>query len=60
METNVGQKDTSLNAISGSIWVLTVFSYVLVSLLTRAWDITWVIFLVAAAITNLINAIMMK
>jgi hypothetical protein len=43
-------------AISSALWTLTVVLYVLVSLATRAWHITWLIFLIATALDNIIKA----
>lgn len=45
------------NAISGALWVLTVCVYLLVSFVTGAWHITWMIFLIVTALDNVIKAI---
>ncbi len=44
-------------AVSSALWSLTAVIYILVSFLTMAWHITWVIFLVAGAIEGIIKAI---
>jgi hypothetical protein len=44
-------------AISGALWVLTIGGYFLVSYVTGAWHITWLIFLIATALDNVIKAI---
>ena len=44
-------------AVSGALWALTLCAYLLVSFLTGAWYITWMIFLIAAAVDNIIKAI---
>lgn len=44
-------------AISGALWALTVAAYLLVSFLTGAWHVTWLIFLIATAVDNIIKAI---
>lgn len=44
-------------AISSALWILTVCGYLLVSFVTGAWHITWMMFLIATAIDNVIKAI---
>ncbi len=44
-------------AISGALWVLTLVAYLVVSDLTGAWHMTWLLFLMAAALDNIIKAI---
>ena len=44
-------------AISGALWVLTIGGYFLVSYVTGAWHITWLIFLIATALDNVIKAL---
>ncbi len=44
-------------AISGALWVLTVCVYLLVSYASGYWHITWMIFLIATAVDNIIKAI---
>lgn len=44
-------------AISGALWALTVVAYLMVSFATGAWHITWLIFLIATALDNIIKAI---
>lgn len=44
-------------AISSALWSLTVVVYILVSFTTMAWHITWVIFLISAAIDRIIKAV---
>lgn len=51
---------TVFGAVSGAIWALTVLVYILVSFATGAWHITWVIFLIAVAIVNIVKAIMIS
>ncbi len=46
-----------LSAISSAVWSLATVVYIIVSFLTGAWHITWVIFLIATAITSIIKAI---
>ncbi len=47
----------AFRAISSALWALTVVAYVLVSFGSGMWHITWVIFLIAAAINAVIKAI---
>lgn len=44
-------------AISGALWMLTVCGYLIISFLTGRWEITWMIFLIAVALDNIIKAI---
>ena len=44
-------------AIKGAITSLVVVVYIVVSFTTHAWHITWVIFLIGAAIENVVKAI---
>lgn len=44
-------------AISAALWTLGVCAYLLVSFVTGYWHITWMIFLILAAIDNIIKAI---
>ena len=44
-------------AISGALFVLVLCGYLLVSFATGAWHITWLIFLMYAALDNVIKAI---
>jgi hypothetical protein len=43
--------------ISSVLWALTLGAYLLCSFLTDAWHITWMIFLIATALDNVIKAI---
>ncbi|MBO5041950.1 MAG: hypothetical protein J6D87_03200 [Clostridia bacterium] len=51
-----GEKHPVYKAISGALWCLTVVVYLGVSFLSGAWHITWLIFLIATAIDNIIKA----
>lgn len=56
------QKQTEANrrafkALSGALWSLTVVIYMLVSFATMSWHITWVIFLIAAALEGILKAV---
>ena len=43
-------------AIGTALWTLTVAIYIIVSFMTGMWHVTWVIFLIAAAVNAIINA----
>lgn len=51
------EQNKALKSINSAVWVLAVAVYVIVSFSTYAFHITWVIFLLAAAVTNIIKAI---
>jgi len=42
-------------AISSALWSITVALYIIISFMTGAWFITWVIFIIAGAVESLIN-----
>lgn len=44
------------DAISAALWTISAATYLLVSFLTGYWHLTWLIFLVAAAVQAVINA----
>ncbi|MCI8332438.1 MAG: hypothetical protein HFE78_06400 [Clostridiales bacterium] len=44
------------SAILSLLWTLTVIVYLLVSFVFNSWGISWVIFIIASAIHNIINA----
>ena len=51
------KENKEIKAISSAVWSLATVVYFIVSFLTGAWYITWVIFLIATAITSIIQAI---
>ena len=51
------KKGNVMRAVSSVIWSITVPLYLLISFLTGAWYITWIIFLIAAAVNNVVKAI---
>ena len=53
------QKNKATEAIIGSFWLIAVCVYIVVSFMTGAWHITWIIFLIAAAIASLIKGLFM-
>ncbi|WP_066646150.1 permease prefix domain 1-containing protein [Christensenella timonensis] len=50
------KKNDKRSAYLGAFWSLVVALYFIVSFLTMAWYITWIIFLIAAAIEQIIKA----
>ena len=56
---NGKQKSKAIDAIVGSFWLIAVCVYIVVSFLTGAWHITWIIFLIAAAVASMIRGLFM-
>ncbi|MEA4915261.1 MAG: permease prefix domain 1-containing protein [Christensenella sp.] len=56
---NGKQKNKAVDAIVGSFWLIAVCVYIVVSFMTGAWHITWIIFLIAAAIASMIRGLFM-
>ena len=56
---NGKQKNIAVEAIIGSFWLIAVCVYIVVSFMTGAWHITWIIFLIAAAIASMIRGLFM-
>ena len=56
---NSKQKNKAVEAIVGSFWLIAVCVYIVVSFMTGAWHITWIIFLIAAAISSMIRGLFM-
>ncbi len=52
-----GSRGKVYKAISGALWMLTVVAYLAVSFATQGWAFTWLIFLIAVAVDNIIKAI---
>jgi len=44
-------------AISSALWSITVALYLIISFMTFAWHVTWIIFIIAAAAESLINVL---
>jgi len=42
-------------AISSALWSITIALYLIISFMTGAWYITWIIFIIATAVESLIN-----
>lgn len=55
-QSQTGSDRRARKAINSCLWALTVLFYILISFASGAWHITWVIFLLAAAIEEVIKA----
>jgi len=51
------KKKAVMESIFSAIWWITLALYFVVSFVTGAWYITWVIFLIAGAVSNIVKAI---
>ncbi|MGL5676591.1 MAG: permease prefix domain 1-containing protein [Cellulosilyticaceae bacterium] len=51
------RNDTIKDAVSTVLWVGTVAVYLIINFVVRAWDYSWIIFIIAAAIQCIINLI---
>ena len=47
----------AFKAISSALWTVTVALYMVISFTTGAWHISWIIFLIASALTSVLKAI---
>jgi hypothetical protein len=56
-QSDTREKRTMQSAISGAMWSLLVAVYFIVSFMTGAWYITWVIFIIGGAIQSIIRAV---
>lgn len=46
-----------MGAVNGAVWALTLTAYFAVSFLTGAWYISWLIFIIGGAVSNIIKAV---
>lgn len=51
-------KKSKLGAVSGIIWSIAVIVYFILSFATYAWHITWLVFLIAVAVQQIVRLIM--
>lgn len=56
-QTQTDSERRAFKAISSALWSIVVVVYILVSFWTRSWHITWVIFLIGAAVEGIIKAV---
>ncbi|MDD3192630.1 MAG: permease prefix domain 1-containing protein [Oscillospiraceae bacterium] len=55
-QADQGQRKNLLRSISSALWTLTLAAYFVLSFMTGAWHISWVLFLIAAAAEQLLKA----
>lgn len=46
-----------MSAVNGAVWALTLTLYFVISFLTGAWYISWLIFIIGGAVSNIIKAV---
>lgn len=51
------ERRSLMAAVNGAVWALTLIIYFAVSFLTGAWYISWLIFIIGGAVTNIVKAI---
>ncbi|HMM32874.1 MAG TPA: permease prefix domain 1-containing protein [Clostridia bacterium] len=51
------ERNEALKSVNSAVWMLTVVAYLIISLGTGAWHITWVIFLIGIAVQQVVRAI---
>lgn len=51
------ERRSLMAAVNGAVWALTLIIYFAVSFLTGAWYISWLIFFIGGAVTNIVKAI---
>ncbi|MCM1259590.1 MAG: permease prefix domain 1-containing protein [Prevotella sp.] len=56
-KANSIEKNALYKSICGAMWSMIVVIYFIISFITMAWHITWVIFLIGSAIQGIIHAI---
>ena len=57
-DNSLSQEQRLHKSIKGTVFSLFTAIYFIVSFITEAWHITWIIFLIAASVSKLINAIL--
>jgi len=50
------QKNRVRKAISSAVWAIVISAYFIISFLTSAWYVTWVIFIIGYAVDQIISA----
>ena len=54
-EYNSGSRQT-FRAVNSAVWTLATVLYLIISFSTMRWNVTWIIFLIAAAVQSIIRA----
>ncbi len=52
--------NTALKSATSLLWVVTVIVYIALSFATMDWGITWIVFLIAAAVEQIIKLVLNK
>ena len=52
-----GRQRDALNAFKGAYWSIVVAIYLLVSFIFRIWSFSWILFIMAGAVENIIKGI---
>lgn len=60
LKTDEGGENPVLKAVLASFWTLITVVYFLLSFWTGRWEITWVIFVAAPALRNILSAVLKK
>jgi len=55
-QSNRDVSGATFKSVSGAIWALTVALYFIISFATNMWGVTWIIFLVAVAVNQIVKA----
>jgi hypothetical protein len=56
-KANKVENNSTYKAISGAMWSVVTALYFIISFITFAWHITWIIFLIGAAMQSIIKAV---
>jgi hypothetical protein len=56
-KANSSDKNSSFGLFSLALWLITIALYMVISFASGAWHISWIIFLIAAAVNSLIKAV---
>ena len=51
------RKKEARSALEGGFWLLVVATYLIISFVFRIWHFSWIIFIIAAAIQQIVRAI---
>ena len=58
MSAETASKRELMKSVNAAIWSVTAALYLLISFVTMAWHITWLIFPIAGAVQNIVKAVM--
>lgn len=57
MEPRKKRGPLAYGAVNGAVWALTLTAYFVISFLTGAWYISWLIFIIGGAVSNIVKAV---